>query len=105
MKFRTLQNTARFVAMICYEEDDGSVYQAFLRAGNVKACFCGQDHYNNYWGIHHGGILLPYGHISGEATNYKWPTGGKFITLSLTNSIINVKNVMSDSMMRRLDRK
>jgi len=90
---------------VYYEEDDGSVYQAFLQVGNVKACFCGHDHYNNYWGIHHGGILLAYGHISGEATNYNWPTGGKLITLSLKNGDINVKNVMPDSVMRRLGKK
>lgn len=89
---------------VCYEEDDGSVYQSFLNVGNVKACFCGHDHYNNYWGIHHGGILLAYGHISGEATNYNWPTGGKLITLSSSGDI-KAKNVMSDSVMKRLERK
>ncbi len=90
---------------VCYEEDDGSVYRAFLQVGNVKACFCGHDHYNNYWRIHQGGIFLAYGYISGEATNYNWPTGGKLIAVPLKNRDINVKNVMPDSEMRRLDKK
>ena len=34
----------------CFEEDDGSVYKAFLEQQNVRACFCGHDHDNNFWG-------------------------------------------------------
>ena len=88
---------------VYFEEDDGSVYQTFLKVGNIKACFCGHDHYNNFWGVHHGGILLGYGYISGEATKYAWPTGGKLITLPLGDGKIGVSNVVPDSVMRRLN--
>lgn len=72
---------------VCYEEDDGSAYQAFLDVGNIRATFCGHDHYNNYWGTYHGGIILAYGHISGEATRWAWPTGGKLIALKESGEI------------------
>lgn len=67
---------------VCFEEDDGSVYKAFLDQKNIRACFCGHDHDNNYWGTYHGGILLVYGHVTGEACYHRhWPPGGKLIVL------------------------
>lgn len=78
---------------VWYEEDDGSVYQAFLEVGNIEATFCGHDHYNNYWGTYKGGITLAYGYISGEATNYAWPPGGKLITLPVDGGEIKMENV------------
>lgn len=78
---------------VYFEEDDGSVYQAFLDQGNMKAVFCGHDHYNNYWGKYKGGILLSYGFISGEATNYRWPPGGKLILLPTNGGEIELRNV------------
>ena len=81
---------------VCYEDDDGSVYETFLEVGNVRATFCGHDHYNNYWGTYPGGITLAYGHISGEATNWAWPTGGKLITLGLDGYALDIRNVMPD---------
>lgn len=81
---------------VWYEEDDGKVYQAFLDVGNIEATFCGHDHYNNYWGKYKGGITLAYGYISGEATNYAWPPGGKLIALPLDGSEISMKNVVPD---------
>ncbi len=81
---------------VCYEEDDGSAYEAFVEMGNIRATFCGHDHYNNYWGTYHGGITLAYGHISGEATNWAWPTGGKLVTLSAGSENIEIKNVIPD---------
>ena len=79
---------------VCYEEDNGSVYKAFLEIGNIEATFCGHDHYNNYWGKYHGGIILAYGYISGEATNWAWPTGGKLIKLPLDGGEIGIENVV-----------
>jgi len=68
---------------VYYEEDDGTVYNTFLEVGNIEATFCGHDHYNNFWGTYQGGIILAYGYISGESTNYAWPPGGKLINLPL----------------------
>ena len=81
---------------VCYEEDDGAAYEAFVEMGNIRAAFCGHDHYNNYWGTYHGGITLAYGHISGEATNWAWPTGGKLVTLPVGSESIEIKNVIPD---------
>jgi len=79
---------------VCFEEDTGSVYKTFVKRVEIEATFCGHDHYNNYWGIYHGGIILAYGYISGEATNYAWPTGGKLITLPLDGEKIAIENVV-----------
>ncbi len=79
---------------VFYEEDDGSLYNAFLDIGNIKATFCGHDHYNNYWGKYTGDIILAYGYISGESTNEAWPTGGKLITLPTGEGEIKIQNVL-----------
>lgn len=79
---------------VYYEEDDGTVYKTFLDVGNIEAVFCGHDHYNNYWAKYKGGITLAYGYISGEATNYAWPTGGKLITLPVDGGEIKMENVV-----------
>jgi 3',5'-cyclic AMP phosphodiesterase CpdA len=81
---------------VCYEEDDGSVCDFFVRLGEIEATFCGHDHYNNFWGKYRGGIILAYGYISGEATNWAWPTGGKLIVLPLDSGKIGIKNVVPD---------
>ena len=78
---------------VYYEEDDGSVYDTFVEVGNIEATFCGHDHYNNYWGEYKGGIILAYGFISGESTNYAWPPGGKLITLPIGDGDIQIENV------------
>lgn len=79
---------------VYYEEDDGSVYKTFLDVGNMEAVFSGHDHYNNYWGTYKGGIILAYGYISGVATKYAWPPGGKLITLPSDGGEISMKNVV-----------
>lgn len=81
---------------VTYEEDDGSVYQAFLDVGNIEAVFVGHDHYNNFWGTYKGGIILAYGFISGEATKYAWPPGGKLISLPGDGNEIQIQNVSLD---------
>ena len=81
---------------VCFEEDDGRVYDAFLQTGNIKATFCGHDHYNNYWGKYRGGIILAYGYISGEATKWAWPTGGKLIRLPVNSDNLEIKNVVPE---------
>lgn len=80
---------------VCFEEDDGSVYKAFLDQGNIHACFCGHDHDNNYWGKYHGGILLAYGHVTGEACYHRhWPPGGKLIKLPCNGGEIGIKDIV-----------
>ncbi len=79
---------------VCYEKDDGTLFNTFVEMGNVKATFCGHDHYNNYWGKYTGGIILAYGYISGESTNEAWPTGGKLVKLPTVRGEIGIKNVV-----------
>jgi len=79
---------------VYYEKDDGSLYKAFLEVGNIRATFCGHDHYNNYWGKYVGDIILAYGYISGESTKEAWPTGGKLIYLPIQAGEIRMKNVI-----------
>jgi 3',5'-cyclic AMP phosphodiesterase CpdA len=81
---------------VYFEEDDGSVYNAFVKRAEIEATFCGHDHYNSYWGTYHGGIILAYGYISGEATKWAWPTGGKLVTLPVSSGDIEIKNVVPE---------
>ena len=81
---------------VFYEKDDGTFYKTMLEVGNIKATFCGHDHYNNYWGKYKGGIILAYGYISGESTKEAWPTGGKLITIPLKEGEISIKNVVPE---------
>jgi len=79
---------------VFYEKDDGTFYKTMLEVNNIKATFCGHDHYNNYWGKYKGGITLAYGYISGESTKEAWPTGGKLITIPIKEGEITIKNVV-----------
>lgn len=89
----SLPKTGESKEKVCFEEDDGSPYRAFVQMKNVEATFCGHDHYNNFWGKTRDGIILSYGYISGEATQYAWPTGGKLIRLPLKAEPINIQNL------------
>lgn len=87
-----------FHEKVCYDEDDGTVYEAFLKQGNIKACFCGHDHDNNYWGKYKGGILLVYGHVSGESCYQNhWPPGAKLIKLPVKKGEIDIKDLVDIS--------
>ena len=80
---------------VCFEEDDGSVYRAFLSQKNIKACFCGHDHDNNYWGKYHGGILLVYGHVTGDTGYHRhWAPGAKLITLPVKGGDIFIQDMV-----------
>lgn len=78
---------------VSFEEDDGNPYRAFVRLKNIEATFCGHDHDNNFWGKTRDGIILSYGSISGEATKFAWPTGGKLIQLPSKAGPIHIENV------------
>ncbi|MBD3288879.1 hypothetical protein GF337_08765 [candidate division KSB1 bacterium] len=91
----TLTKKGFYHERVCFEEDDGSVYDAFLKQGNIKACFCGHDHDNNYWGKYHGGILLVYGHVTGESGYHRhWPPGGKIVKLPVNGGEIGIEDLI-----------
>jgi len=90
----TITKTGFLHEKVCFEEDDGSVYDAFVKQGTIKACFCGHDHDNNYWGVYKGGILLAYGHVTGEACYHRhWPPGGKLIRLPVNGGDIAITDL------------
>ena len=67
---------------VCMEKEDGSSL-AVLKAGGVRACFCGHDHQNDYAGLAEG-VELVYGRVS-RAGGYGadiFPKGGKLITVN-----------------------
>lgn len=45
--------------------DDGRVFQAFRRAGNVRACFVGHSHKNDFH-FERDGVILAYGRATGH---------------------------------------
>jgi len=91
----TLVKTGFQFEKVCLEEDDGSVYQAFLDQGNIVAVFCGHDHDNNYWGKYKGGIILAYGHVSGDTGYHRhWPPGAKVISLPLKKGEIGIRDIV-----------
>jgi 3',5'-cyclic AMP phosphodiesterase CpdA len=93
----TLVKTGFLHEKVCLEEDDGSVYQAFLDQGNIIAVFCGHDHDNNYWGKYKGGILLAYGHVTGDSGYHRhWPPGAKLISLPLKKGEIGIKDIVME---------
>ncbi|MBN2151154.1 MAG: metallophosphoesterase [Candidatus Lokiarchaeota archaeon] len=81
---------------VCFERDRGRVHQALKAMGNIKACFVGHDHVNDYHGVLDG-IDYVYGRktcLGGYGSYKKVPkqleaggkairVGGKLITLSL----------------------
>jgi len=80
---------------VCFEEDDGSVYDAFLQQGNVRAIVVGHDHDNNYWGTFNGGILLIYGHVSGDSGYHRpWAPGAKLLSLPVRGGEIGVQDLV-----------
>jgi predicted MPP superfamily phosphohydrolase len=95
-KNESIQKFGESKEKVYFEEDEGTVYDFFVQMGEIEATFCGHDHYNNYWGKYPGGIILAYGYISGEATKWAWPTGGKLITLPFDDSEIRILNVVPE---------
>ena len=64
----------------CIEKEDGSAL-AVLKKANVRACFCGHDHVNDYAGVIDG-VDLVYGRATGGYGMREVPKGGKLITFN-----------------------
>jgi hypothetical protein len=74
-----------FKEPVCTYGEDGSAIAKLKKFGDVKACFCGHDHVNDYGGTWDG-IEMVYGRATGHA-GYganKLKKGGKLITAKLT---------------------
>lgn len=75
-----------FKEPVCTYGEDGSAMAALKKFGDVKACFCGHDHVNDFGGSW-GGIEMVYGRATGHAGygGDKVKKGGKLITANLTD--------------------
>lgn len=67
---------------VLYYEEDGSALERFKAAGNVRACFVGHSHVNDY-ACDCDGILLAYGRTTGHGGygGGVLPRGAKLLTL------------------------
>ena len=77
--------------------EDGSGFSCFKRVGNVRACFCGHDHVNDYGGLREG-IELVYGRASGYAGygGQEVRKGGKLISLDMARGEYVWSSVFAD---------
>ncbi len=50
---------------VLYWDDDGTLFDGLRRAGNVRACFVGHSHANDFW-FEEDGIVLSYGRATGH---------------------------------------
>jgi hypothetical protein len=75
-----------FKESVCTYGEDGSAIAKLKKFGDVKACFCGHDHVNDYSGTWDG-IEMVYGRATGHAGYgaHKLKKGGKLITVDLAN--------------------
>jgi 3',5'-cyclic AMP phosphodiesterase CpdA len=82
---------------VCAEKEDGSTLAALQQKGNIRACFCGHDHVNDYHGMA-GGIELHYGRATGHGGygGDKMPKGGKIITANAQSGRFTVESILAD---------
>ncbi|MEJ6718730.1 MAG: metallophosphoesterase [Akkermansiaceae bacterium] len=75
-----------FKEPVCTYGEDGSAISLLKKFGDVKACFCGHDHVNDFGGTWDG-IEMVYGRATGHAGygGDQLKKGGKLITANLTN--------------------
>ena len=75
-----------FKEPVCTYGEDGSAISLLKKFGDVKACFCGHDHVNDFGGMWDG-IEMVYGRATGHAGygGDQLKKGGKLITANLTN--------------------
>ena len=83
-------------AVAAYGED-GSGFSCLKLLGNVRACFCGHDHVNDYGGVREG-IELVYGRASGHAGygGDEVRKGAKLITIDLDRRQHRWQTVFAD---------
>ena len=69
---------------VCSEQEDGSSLELLRSFGNVRACFCGHDHVNDYYSAILDGIELVYGRATGYGSygRERVRKGAKLITVN-----------------------
>lgn len=83
---------------VCFEQDNGGVFNEYVLSRRVKAIFCGHDHVNDYIGEHRG-IKLVYGRVSGWSGYGDWQRGGRTIDLDLLDRTYKTKVVLPEGAM------
>ena len=84
---------------VCNENEDGAALKELVTHGNVRACFCGHDHVNDYSGVVDG-IELVYGRSSGwNAYGFKdVRKGAKLITANAESGSYAWETVFPDGL-------
>lgn len=77
--------------------DDGRVFEAFQRAGNVRACFVGHSHLNDFY-CDIKGTVLSYGRATGHG-GYgadQLAKGAKLLKLDTHQATFNFETIFAD---------
>jgi 3',5'-cyclic AMP phosphodiesterase CpdA len=97
IEYKTLYDakdaTGRQGEKVCFEQDNGSVFETYRQSGRVHAVFCGHDHVNDYLGRHKE-ILLAYGRVSGWSGYGDWQRGGRVIDMNLRDRTFRTRVVL-----------
>jgi predicted phosphodiesterase len=77
--------------------DDGTVFEALQQAGNVRACFVGHSHSNDYY-AELDGIVLAYGRCTGYGGygGDELKRGGKLISIDTRARAFSFRTVFAD---------
>ena len=119
IEFDTLWNEKKATGFkrehVCYDGEDGTLHKFFQELGNVKGCFVGHDHVNDYY-AELDGIYYVYGRKTGlsgyggrveiseseeipsmgESNKKKVVIGGKLITIDFEHNTWGFKSVLID---------
>ncbi|HOO57282.1 MAG TPA: metallophosphoesterase [bacterium] len=80
---------------VCHEDGSREALPAFVRAGFVKAMFCGHDHVNDYYGTLDN-IRLQYGRAMGGYGADRVRKGGTLITVNTNDNSYEILSVFPD---------
>lgn len=82
---------------VLYWDDDGTLFEGIRRAGNVRACFVGHSHANDFW-FEEDGIVLAYGRATGHG-GYgadRLRKGATLVTLDTASDRLQFETVFPD---------
>ena len=82
---------------VLYWDDDGTLFDGLRRAGNVRACFVGHSHANDFW-FEEDGVILSYGRATGYG-GYgadRLRKGATLVELELASERFDFQTVFAD---------
>lgn len=69
---------------VCFEQDQGEIFNHYVGSNRVRAIFCGHDHVNDYVGELRK-VKLVYGRCSGFSGYGDWERGARVIDVDTSN--------------------